>query len=141
MQILEIINYKIASLPIYKIMLAFLSFFVFLFLRKFFTLVILSFFKKAVEKTKTELDDKFLHAIRNPLRFIFIIAGVYFLFYFLEIKKGVYLHFEKREYDFLRRNGGVYMSYKKDPIKDLIFSQADKLLRKEELVRKFNNDN
>jgi MscS family membrane protein len=95
MQILEIINYKIASLPIYKIMLAFSSFFMFLFLRKFFTLVILSFFKKAAEQTKNKLDDKFLDAIKNPLRFIFVIAGIYFLFYFLEINNTILNHILK----------------------------------------------
>jgi MscS family membrane protein len=93
--LLSILNYKIMSLSLYKILLAFLVFFAFLFLRKFFTLIILSFLKKAVEKTKTELDDKFLHAIRNPLRFIFIIAGIYFLFYFLELNNTLLTHILK----------------------------------------------
>jgi hypothetical protein len=51
--------------------------------------------------------------------------------HFLEIKKGVYLHFKKREYDFLRKNSGVFMSYKKDPIKNLVLSQADKMFKQD----------
>ena len=78
--LLDLLNYQFLSLPLYKILIAFLAFFFFLFARKFFTLIIFSFLKKAVSKTKTELDDKLLHAVRNPLRFLFIVAGIYFLF-------------------------------------------------------------
>ncbi|WP_246831064.1 mechanosensitive ion channel family protein [Nautilia sp. PV-1] len=52
----------------------------------------MSFFKKLVSKTKTEVDDKFLNAIREPVRFIFIIAGIYFLLYFLEINSTLLNH-------------------------------------------------
>jgi len=93
--LLDLLNYKFLSLPVYKIVLAFLIFFLFLFARKFFTLIILSFFKKLAAKTKTDLDDKFLHAVRNPLRFMFVIAGIYFLFYFLEINAAVLNHLLK----------------------------------------------
>jgi len=91
----DLLNYKVLSLPIYKILLAFLVFFLFLFARKFFTLIVLTFLKKTVSKTKTEIDDKFLNAIRNPLRFLFVIAGIYFLFYFLEIRGAVLSHLLK----------------------------------------------
>ena len=91
-ELLEILNYQFLSLPVYKIVAAFFIFFLFIFARKFFTLIILSFLKKLVSKTKTEIDDKFLHAVRNPLRFLFIIAGIYFLFYFLNTSGAVLGH-------------------------------------------------
>ncbi|AZV47365.1 mechanosensitive ion channel protein MscS [Nautilia sp. PV-1] len=90
--LLDILNYQFLSLPLYKILTAFFVFFLFLFARKFFTLIVLSFFKKLVSKTKTEVDDKFLNAIREPVRFIFIIAGIYFLLYFLEINSTLLNH-------------------------------------------------
>ncbi|WP_456479195.1 mechanosensitive ion channel family protein [Nautilia sp.] len=93
--LMDILDYKFLSLPIYKVLIAFFVFFLFLFARKFFTLIILSFLKKAVSKTKTKIDDKFLNAIKNPLRFLFIIAGVYFLFYFLETQNGILRHLLK----------------------------------------------
>ncbi|GAB6074843.1 mechanosensitive ion channel family protein [Nautilia lithotrophica] len=93
--LLDMLNYQFLSLPIYKILIAFFVFFFFLFARKFFTLIVLSFLKKIVSKTKTEVDDKFLHAIRNPLRFLFIIAGIYFLFYFLEANGAILNHLLK----------------------------------------------
>ena len=93
--LLDLLNYQFLSLPLYKILIAFLAFFFFLFARKFFTLIIFSFLKKAVSKTKTNLDDKLLHAVRNPLRFLFIVAGIYFLFYFLESNSALLQHLLK----------------------------------------------
>ncbi len=93
--LLDLLNYQFLSLPLYKIFLAFFVLFVFLFARKFFTLIVIASLKKMVARTKTELDDKFLHAIKNPLRFLFIIAGIYFLFYFLQVKGSVLNHLLK----------------------------------------------
>ena len=93
--LIEILNYKFLSLPLYKIIIAFLFLFGFLLLRRAFTLYILRFFRFLVRKTKTELDDKFLEAIRNPLRFLFIIIGLYFFFMFLEIDKEIVRHILK----------------------------------------------
>lgn len=91
----HILNYQILSLPLYKILLAFFIFFFFLFARKIFTLFVLSFVQKLVSKTKTEIDDKFIQAVKNPLRFLFVILGIYFLFYFLEIDKAILKHLLK----------------------------------------------
>lgn len=93
--LLDILNYQFLSLPIYKILTAFAIFFLFLFARKIFTLWVLSFFKKLAEKTKTDFDDKFLEAIKNPLRFLFVIAGVYFMFYFLGTDNSLLRHLLK----------------------------------------------
>jgi len=93
--LLNVLDFQILSLPLYKILLALFVFFIFIFARKFFTLIVISFLKKIVAKTKTQLDDKFLDAIVNPLRFIFIIAGIYFMLYFLEIDSELLQHMLK----------------------------------------------
>jgi MscS family membrane protein len=95
LKLIEILNYKFLSLPLYKIILAFLILFFFLFLRKVFTLFILRFFRLLVRKTKTDIDDKFLRAIKGPLKFLFIIGGLYFFFYFLEVDNAVIKHILK----------------------------------------------
>jgi len=93
--LLEILNYKFLSLPLYKIILAFLVLFIFLALRKLFSLYILKFARVVVRKTKTDLDDKFLMAIKSPLKFLFVIAGLYLFFLFLEVKHEVVVHILK----------------------------------------------
>jgi len=91
-QIIKILNTTFLDTPLYKIILAFSVLFLFIFFRKFFTLFILSFFQKLVAKTKTDIDDKFFKALKNPLRFLFIIAGIWGLFYFLEINGKLLTH-------------------------------------------------
>jgi MscS family membrane protein len=93
--LVSVLNYKLLDLSLYKILLAFFVFFLFLFLRKFFTLIVLEFLKKVAAKTKTDFDDRFIHAVRNPLRFLFVIAGIYFMFYFLEVDSNLLYHLLK----------------------------------------------
>lgn len=93
--LMNILNYNILSLPLYKIFLAFFIFFLFLVLRKAFSVFVLSMLKKSVAKTETKIDDKFVNAIESPLRFLFIIGGIYFLFYFLEVDNKVLYHILK----------------------------------------------
>lgn len=92
LEIFDFLNIKFLSLPLYKIFLSFLCLFLFLILRKYFTLKILKIGKKVVEKTKTDIDDKLFEALREPLKFLFIIGGVYFFFYFLEIRGYILMH-------------------------------------------------
>ncbi|NPA11410.1 MAG: mechanosensitive ion channel family protein [Epsilonproteobacteria bacterium] len=94
-KLLEVLDYKILSLPLYKIILAFFALGVFLVLRKVFTLYILKIFKLLTQKTKTDIDDKFLSALKNPLRFLFVIGGLYFFFYFLEVDNALVYHILK----------------------------------------------
>jgi len=91
-QIIEILNTTFLDTPLYKIILGLFVLFLFIFFRKVFTLVILSFFQKLVAKTRTNIDDKFFKALKNPLRFLFIIAGLWGLFYFLNIKGNILNH-------------------------------------------------
>jgi len=93
--VFSFLNYQVMHQPLYKIVVAFAIFFVFLFARKFFTVIVIGILKKLAKKTKTDFDDKFLNAIKNPLRFVFIIAGIYFSFYYLEMDNKVLWHILK----------------------------------------------
>ena len=93
--VIDFFNIKFLSLPLYKIFLAFLVFALFLVFRKYFTVKILKFARKLVKKTKSDIDDKFLKAIKEPLKFLFIIGGIYFFFYFLEISGEILTHIIK----------------------------------------------
>jgi len=94
-ELLKMLDIKILSLPLYKIVLAFVILGLFLILRKVFTIYILNALHFLTKKTKSDLDDKFVDAIKEPLKFLFIIAGLYFFFYFLEIKNEVLKHILK----------------------------------------------
>jgi len=94
-QIIKILNTTFLDTPLYKIILAFSVLFLFIFFRRVFTLFILSFLQKLVSKTKTDMDDKFFKALKNPLRFLFIIAGLWGFFYFLEINGTILTHIIK----------------------------------------------
>jgi MscS family membrane protein len=92
-RIIEILNANFLNIPLYKIILAVSVLFIFLFFRKVFTIFILSFFHKLVLKTKTDIDDKLLASVKNPLRFLFVIFGIWGFFYFLGIKGELLNHF------------------------------------------------
>ncbi len=94
-KLINFLNIKILSLPLYKIFIAFFIFFLFLVFRKAFTIYILKFFKILTKKTKTDIDDKIFKAIKDPLKFLFIVGGVYFFLFFLEIKGEVLYHILK----------------------------------------------
>ncbi len=47
------------------------------------------------KKTKTDIDDKIFNAIKEPLKFLFIVGGIYFFCYFLEIDGEVLTHIVK----------------------------------------------
>ena len=94
-QVIEFMNMEFLSLPLYKIFLAFFMFFVFLVFRKAFTLYILKFLRLLTKKTKTDIDDKIFKAVKEPLKFLFIVGGAYFFFYFLEIRGELLNHILK----------------------------------------------
>ena len=94
-QLIKFFNFKILYLPIYKIFIAFLMLFIFLVFRKIFTIYILKMLKILTKKTKTDIDDKIFKAIKEPLKFLFIIGGVYFFCYFLEIRGAILIHLIK----------------------------------------------
>ncbi len=94
-QIWNFFNIELLSLPLYKIFIAFFILFVFFVFKKAFTLYILKFLKLLTKKTKTDIDDKIFKAVKEPLKFLFIIGGIYFFFYFLELRGDVLNHILK----------------------------------------------
>ncbi len=92
---IDFLDIQILSLPLYKIFIAFFMLFLFLVFRKAFTIYILKFFKMLTKKTKTDIDDKIFNAIKEPLKFLFIVGGIYFFCYFLEIDGEVLTHIVK----------------------------------------------
>ena len=94
-KLIDFLNIQILSLPLYKIFIAFFMLFLFLVFRKAFTVYVLKFFKMLTRKTKTDIDDKIFKAVKEPLKFLFIIGGIYFFCYFLEIEGEVLIHIIK----------------------------------------------
>lgn len=74
----EIFDATLLTIRLQDIATAIAIFFFFLFLRSVFTKTILTALKSFASKTKTSLDEKLITAIEDPLRFIFIILGLYF---------------------------------------------------------------
>ncbi len=91
-QFVKYVNMTFFEIPLYKIALAFFVFFVFLFLRKVFTLTLLKVVKQFTKKTKTDIDDKVLQILEEPMRFSFIIAGFYFFAIMLNINSLTISH-------------------------------------------------
>ena len=94
-QLINILNQQFLSLPLYKIIIAFLVLFLFIFTRKLFTLFILKSLRKLTIKTKNKTDDKVLLALKEPLKFLFIIIGFYLFLVFLNINNNISMHILK----------------------------------------------
>jgi MscS family membrane protein len=94
-QIDNFLNQLIFGVSLYRWAFALLVFFLFLFLRKVFALIILKSVKTLVSKTKTDFDDKLIDVIESPLNFLFIVIGVWFALDILEIEADITVHFVK----------------------------------------------
>jgi MscS family membrane protein len=73
---IQMMNWTILNLPLYKFVIAFLVFFLFLLMRKLFTLIVVKSGQMIVAKTQTDIDDKILNSLIAPLDFLFIVFGV-----------------------------------------------------------------
>ena len=60
-----------------EVLLAVVVFFLFLFARRLFSRFIIRTVKTVTARTKTTIDDEILSAIEDPLRFVFVVVGVY----------------------------------------------------------------
>ena len=54
-------------------------------LRGLFTRFVLSFFNRLTQRTRTNIDDLLLEALKKPLKFFFLILGAFFGFEFLNL--------------------------------------------------------
>jgi len=76
-KLVDVLNYTFLNVPLYKFVISFVVFFLFLFARKIFTITIIKTAKLFVGKTKTDIDDKILDSLIKPLDFLFIIFGLH----------------------------------------------------------------
>ncbi len=60
-----------------QVLLALATFFLFLLLRGIFTRIVLATLSGITRRTKTSFDDELIAALEEPLRFVFIIIGLY----------------------------------------------------------------
>ena len=69
------------GMPLYKFAEALGIFLLFLLFRKIFALIVIAALKKATSFTATTIDDKILQVLEGPLKFAFIILGLYIAFF------------------------------------------------------------
>jgi len=84
----EFFTYTIFNIPLAQLLAASIIFILFLFLRKFFTLIVISTLQKLAKHTTTYYDDRVISALKAPIRFAFIViaAHLFFLIIFQETK-------------------------------------------------------
>jgi MscS family membrane protein len=91
----DMLNQTFLNQTLSDIAIAMLIFFLFLFLRKLFTSMVLKTLGALTKKTKTNLDDKILNILLGPLRFMFIIIGIYISIGYLNIDQELISKFLK----------------------------------------------
>ena len=68
------------DVPLANIIAATLIFFLILGLRKVFTKIILVFLQNLAKTTKTYYDDRIISALKEPIRFVFVIIALHLFF-------------------------------------------------------------
>ncbi|MEQ9640705.1 MAG: mechanosensitive ion channel family protein [Alphaproteobacteria bacterium] len=75
--VVDVWNTGIFGVDVGQVLLALGVFIVFLVLRRLFSTVVIAILHTATRRTRNEVDDKLLEALRSPLRFVFVVAGFY----------------------------------------------------------------
>lgn len=91
-QIDDLLNQVVLGTPLYKWALALLVFLIFLLFRKIFSHLIVNSIKAVVSKTKTTIDDKVLKMVESPLRFLFIVIGLWISLDIINLKAEIVEH-------------------------------------------------
>ncbi|NPA81550.1 MAG: mechanosensitive ion channel family protein [Epsilonproteobacteria bacterium] len=73
------------DVPLYKFAGGFGIFLLFLIFRKLFSLIVIKTLQRLVRKTQTSIDDKILRVVSGPLKFAFVIIGLYLGFDYMGI--------------------------------------------------------
>lgn len=79
----EYFQYTLFGIPIANLIAAIVVFALFLFLREYFTRIIVKSLLYFAKKTESEIDDLLILEIRSPLRFLFVIMGTSIFFHLL----------------------------------------------------------
>ena len=78
------------GVPLANLITAIVVFFLLLLFRKFFTLIVMGSLLNLSRLTKTSYDEKVVLALREPIRFAFIIVGIH-LFFLLIFKETTFI--------------------------------------------------
>jgi len=78
------------GIPVANLFTAVIIFFLILLLRKFFTKIVLNFLQKLTKNTETFYDDRIVSALKDPIRFAFIIIALH-LFFLLIYKETEFI--------------------------------------------------
>jgi len=81
-----VLSAMIWGVPLANLIAATLLFFLILGLRKVFTKIVLAFLQRVSKRTETYYDDRVISALKQPLRFVFIIIAIH-LFFLLTFKE------------------------------------------------------
>lgn len=84
------LSYGFFGIPLANLMAAFLVFFLFLLLRRFFTSIIMGSLQRFAKYSKTYYDDRIISALKAPVSFAFIIVGTH-LFFLLIFKETPFI--------------------------------------------------
>ena len=76
-QVVDVWTSGLFGIGVGEVLLALMVFFVFLFARRLFSRFIIRAVRTLTKRTATEIDDKILAAVEDPLRFVFVVVGVY----------------------------------------------------------------
>jgi MscS family membrane protein len=72
--------YQIFGIPLAQLLAATTIFIFVLFLRKFFTLLVISTLQKLAKYTATYYDDRIISALKAPVRFAFVVIAIHLFF-------------------------------------------------------------
>ena len=82
--------YTVWGIPMANFVAALLVFGFFLLLRKFFTRIVMGFLIFLARKTDTPVDDRIIEALKEPIRFGFVVVGAH-LFFLLIFKEDHFI--------------------------------------------------
>lgn len=76
--VLEVWNHGVYGIDLPQILAALLVFLFFLLIRSLFTRYVLGALSRLGRRTETDLDDSLLESLREPLRFVPVLMGIFF---------------------------------------------------------------
>ncbi len=85
----EVFEKRFFDMPASQIIGGTVIFIVFLAVRRIFANTIILYASKITDRTETEVDGEFLEALKEPLKFIPIVLGIFFFTQWFELSPGV----------------------------------------------------
>lgn len=86
--VVEVWQSGVFGVDIGRVLGAILIFAAFLVIRRLFARFVIANIKLAVSRTENDLDDKVVESLEDPLRFVPVVAGVFFALEFVSLAEG-----------------------------------------------------